>query len=634
MYRAPQAPLTREEILNRLRPLMNEREFQKLARIRNEELIKWIYEVAEIAGPSSIFINTGSPEDIDYIRRRALENREEIPSSYSSSHTVHFDGIYDLARDRANTRILTERGEQIPMINTLDKAKGYEEVLGILRGIMKGREMFVGIYCFGPRGSPLSLYGVQITDSAYVVHSENLLYRPCYDIFVERGDLKFMRFLHATGERNEWGWSKNIDKRRIYIDREANITISTNTQYAGNTVGLKKLALRLCVFQGYNEGWLCEHMFIVGVRGPGGRVTYFTGAFPAGCGKTSTALMADTVVGDDLAIIREINGEARAINPEVGMFGIIDGVNPVDDPEIYEILTSRDTEVIFSNVLLTEDGQVWWNGKPEEPRRGINYAGEWYPGKRDSAGNPIPPSHPNARFTTSIFYLRKVDPRIDDPLGVPVHGMIFGGRDSDTMVPVAEAFDWDHGIVTMGASLESERTTAVLGKAGEREFNPFAILDFLSISPGAFVDLHFKFAEKLKSPPKVFAVNYFLRDEKGAYLTAKTDKRVWLKWMELRVHGDVGAIETPIGYIPIYDDLAKLFEEELDKRFEEPLYEKLFSIRTSKLIEKVERIIKIYEAIPDTPAKLFAILREQRRRLEELRSRHGDIVSPFKLEKK
>jgi phosphoenolpyruvate carboxykinase (GTP) len=375
-------------------------------------------------------------------------------------------------------------------------------------------------------------------------------------------------------------------------------------------------------------------MFIVGVKGFGDRVTYFTGAFPAGCGKTSTALIADTVVGDDLAIIRNSNGEARAVNPEVGMFGIVDDINPIDDAEIYEILTRMDTEVIFANVLLTENGEIWWNGKPTLPKPGINYAGVWWPGKCNEKGDEIRQSHPNARFTTSIFYLKKLDPRINDPGGVLVKGMIFGGRDPDTWVPVEEAFNWDHGIVTKGASLESERTTAVLGQAGTQEFNPYAILDFLPISPGAFTELHFRFGETLITKPHIFGVNYFLRDENGKYLTNKRDKYVWLKWMELRVNRDADAIETPTGFIPLYTDLKKLFEKELGKEFREELYEKLFTIRIAKHLEKIERIWRIYSAIPDTPRKLFNILHEQKKRLKDAEWRYGTTANPFKLDRK
>ncbi|MEM0197175.1 MAG: phosphoenolpyruvate carboxykinase (GTP) [Sulfolobales archaeon] len=616
-----------------LQQVMSKEAYEKLVAIKDYSLLKWIAEMVQLARPSSIYVVTGSTEDLEYVARAALERGEELPTKFSK-HTVHFDGPRDLARDRRNTRILVRGGTPIPLINTYDKDLGTKEVFDISKGIMEGKEMFIAFYCFGPKESDFTMYAVQLTDSAYVIHSENILYRACYDEFVKKApNIKYARFFHSAGERDSNGWSKNVDKRRIFIDIEDSVVYSVNTQYAGNTVGLKKLMLRLCVYAGYREGWLCEHMFIAGVKGPGDRVTYFTGAFPAGCGKTSTVFAADTVVGDDLAIIKNVGGVARGVNPEVGMFGIIDGVNSADDPEIYEILTSPTTEVIFSNVLLMDSGEVWWRGKTGEPGPGVNYAGRWWPGKRDEGGQELLPSHPNARFTTSIRYLKNLDPRIDDPAGVPIHGMIFGGRDPRTLPPVLEAFDWDHGIITIGASLESEKTAAILEKVGEMEFNPFAILDFLSISPGKFVELHFKFGESLAVKPKVFSVNYFLKDEAGKYIADKVDKRVWLKWMELRVHGESDAIKTPVGYIPVYQDLVKLFDVYLGKEYSEDRYVKEFSLRVDQLIEKVERIWKIYSSIPDTPRKLFEVLAEQKKRLEETRASLGSIVQPFKLDK-
>ncbi len=618
-----------------LKEKLDPENLEKLLKIPDPELHRWIADIILWAQPDRVFINTGSPEDLEYVRRKALEYREELPTK-NPRHTVHFDGPRDLARDRINTKILVPGGKEIPFIKTLDRDEGLKEIKEIMKGIMKGKEMFVGFYCLGPRGGPFTIYGVQVTDSAYVMHSENILYRTCYEDFVEKGGkIKYMRFLHSAGERDEHGWSKNIDKRRIYIDVEDETTYSTNTQYAGNTVGLKKLALRLCVYRACKEGWLCEHMFVVGVRVPSSSdPIYITGAFPAGCGKTTTAMYSDTIVGDDIAMIKAIDGVARAVNTEVGMFGIIDGINPVDDPEIYRILTSPDTEVIFSNVLLTEDGEVWWVGKEGEPRRGINYAGEWWPGKKDEQGREIRPSHPNARFTTSIRYLRHLDPRIDDPLGVPVSAMVFGGRDSDTWVPVEEAFDWVHGIITKGAALESERTTAVLEKAGVREFSPFAILDFLPISVGKFVEMHLEFAKKLKVVPKIFGVNYFLRDKDGKLLGKKPYTKVWLKWMALRCANAIDAIETPTGKIPVYQDLVKLFNDIIGEEFPEQLYEKMFTVRIPQHLAKIERIWRIYEGISDTPKELFEVLLQQKRRLEEYRSKFGDYISPFKLDRK
>lgn len=613
---------------------MSSRMLERLASIKDPGLHKWVAWLVSTADPDSVYVVTDDREDYEYVRRRALESGEEHPTRIPL-HTVHFDGPRDIARDRRNTRILVEGGARIPFVNTMDRRKGLEEVIGLLRGMMRGREMFLAFYCFGPRGSPFTMHAVQATDSAYVIHNENILYRNCYRDFAEKAPgLEYARFIHASGERDENGWVKNVDKRRIYIDLEGRSAYSVNTQYGGNSIGLKKLMFRLCIYKGFKEGWLCEHMFIAGVRGPGGRITYITGAFPAGCGKTSTAFTADTIVGDDLAIIKSVGGEARAVNPEAGMFGIIDGVNPEDDPILYEALTNPGNEVIFSNILLTKDGTPWWNGKPEPPRPGVNYQGEWWPGKRGEDGSEIRPSHPNARFTISLRAIPTLDPRVDDPNGVPVHAMIFGGRDPDTWVPVEEAFNWLHGVATKAAALESERTAAVLGRTGRVEFNPFAILDFIPISVGSFIKLHLDFASKLSETPRIYSVNYFLRDEKGRYLNEKRDKRVWLKWIDLRVHGEADAVETPTGLIPTYPDLQKLFEKELGKEYKEQDYENQFAVRVPRHLAKLERVLKIYADIPDTPREAVEELLRQKRRLEEARSRYGDVISPFKLDRR
>ncbi len=616
-----------------LRSRMSEEMLEKLLKIRDPELHRWIADIIRWAEPASVYVVTGE-EDFDYIRRRALEKREELPTR-NKMHTVHFDGPRDLARDRKNTRILIPGGEKIPFINTYDRDRGLAEIKELFRGVMRGREMYVGFYCFGPKNSPFTMHAVQVTDSAYVVHNENILYRVCYDEFVAKTPgLQYARFLHSVGELDEHGWSKNIHLRRIYLDLTDYTVYSVNTQYGGNTLGLKKLMFRFCIHKGYLEGWLCEHMFITGIRGPGDRITYFTGAFPAGCGKTSTAFVSDTIVGDDLAIIKPVNGVPHAANPEVGMFGIIDGVNPRDDPVLYRLLNDPNVEIIFSNVLLTNDGEVWWNGKETPPRPGINYAGEWWPGKKDEEGREIRPSHPNARFTMSIRVLPNLDPRVDDPLGVPVQAMMFGGRDPDTNPPVEEAFDWVHGVITKGAALESEKTTAILEKAGVREINPFAILDFLPISIGKFIQLHFDFAKKVDRLPRIFGVNYFLKDEKGNFIADKNDKIVWLKWMELRVHNEVEAVETPTGLIPVYTDLVELFKKHLDKEYTIERYEKEFMLRAPMQLARIKRVIDFYSQIPDTPKELFEVLQEQAKRIKEAQSKWGDYIPPSKFDRK
>ncbi|MBC7186632.1 MAG: phosphoenolpyruvate carboxykinase (GTP), partial [Calditrichaeota bacterium] len=329
---------------------------------------------------------------------------------------------------------------------------------------------------------------------------------------------------------------------------------------------------------------------------------------------------------------RRVGGQVRAVNVEKGMFGIIDGVNSLHDPLIWKVLRSPG-EVIFSNILVTEGGHVYWNGMDGEcPPKGVNFAGEWFAGKRDGDGKEIPPSHKNARFTFDLHLLDNLDPHLDDPEGVPVAGIIYGARDSDTWVPVEEAFDWEHGIVTKAAALESETTAATLGQEGVRVFNPMSNLDFLSIPIGRYIQDNLDFGAGLVRPPRVFSVNYFLRGQNGEFLNDRADKRVWLKWMELRAHDDVGAIAGPTGLLPRYEDLRRLFKQVLGRDYPIDAYREQFAVRVPESIAKIDRLLKIYsERVLDTPARLFELLSQQRQRLQEARSIHGDRIAPDAL---
>ncbi|HMK42873.1 MAG TPA: phosphoenolpyruvate carboxykinase (GTP), partial [Dissulfurispiraceae bacterium] len=463
--------------------------FERLSRLQSPDLYQFLAKYAALCNPAAIYVNDDSPEAVEYIRQASLKNGDEGKLALPG-HTYHFDAFGDQGRDKKNTAILLPAGESLgAAIDTKERESGYAEVHEILGNIMAGREMYVSFYCLGPANSPFTLPCVQITDSSYVVHNEYLLYRPGFDEFVRRsatGGLKdFYRFVHSQGEVDERKVCRNLDKRRIFIDLYHNTVYSTNTQYGGNSIGLKKLAMRLAIRQASQEGWLTEHMLVLGVRGPKGRLTYFTGAYPSMCGKTSTAMLeGESMVGDDIAYIRNIDGIARAVNTERGMFGIIQGINPKDDPLLWKALNSPN-EIIFSNVLVKEDGGVHWIDKGGDlPMKGINHSGDWFRGKTDTKGKPIRSSHPNARFTLSLKSLDTVDPRLDDPAGIELGAMVYGGRDSDTWVPVEEAFDWTHGIITKGAILESETTAATLGQEGVREINPMANIDFLSVTVG------------------------------------------------------------------------------------------------------------------------------------------------------
>jgi len=434
--------------------------------------------------------------------------------------------------------------------------------------------------------------------------------------------------VHSAGEL-ENNVSKNVDKRRVYIDLEDNIVYSVNTQYAGNTVGLKKLALRLAIKKAYEEGWLAEHMFLMNVSGRNGKKAYFCGAYPSMCGKTSTAMLSgESIVGDDITYLRVRNGKVYAVNVERGIFGIIRDVSSKDDPVLFKSLT-KEGEVIFSNILIDKEKNPFWIGKSDEaPSQGINYLGPWFPGKTDKEGKEITLSHKNARYTIKLKELENVDKNLENSQGVKISGMIYGGRDSDTSVPVEQAFSWQQGIIVKAASLESETTAAILGKEGVRVFNPMANMDFLSIPLGKYIEMNLEFAKKAAEIPLIFSVNYFLRDKKGEFLNGIQDKSVWLKWMRLRVEGKIGALLAPTGLVPEYEILKRLFKEVLGKEYPEADYIEQFTLRIPENLAKIERIKNIYKKLEGIPSCLFTELDTQIKRLKECQKEKSDYVNP------
>jgi phosphoenolpyruvate carboxykinase (GTP) len=606
-----------EKKIELLKSKCGQENYNKLLALNNHQLLDFVAQYAQLCNPDSVFVRTDSQEDMQYKRERAIalgeESRLNIPG-----HTVHFDGYYDQARDKANTKFLVTKDLDLGSnLNSIERKQGLAEVNGLLTNIMRGKQMYVALFCLGPLESDFSIYAVQLTDSAYVAHSEDILYRPAYEVFKKKAkNIEFFRYVHSMGEL-ENKVSRNVDERRIYIDFLDGIVYSVNTQYAGNTVGLKKLALRLSIRKAGQEGWLAEHMFVMAAHGPNKRKTYFSGAFPSLCGKTSTCMVKnETIVGDDIAYLRKKNGNIFAVNVERGIFGIIKDVNPRDDPLIWNAL-SNPGEVIFSNVLVKQGAPYWLGDGRGVPDEGINFSGKWFKGKTDEKGNTISHSHPNARYTIALKALKNCDPELENPGGVEVGGIVYGGRDSDTWPPVFESFDWAHGVITMAASLESETTAATLGKEGIRKHNPMANLDFLSIPLGQYIKNYLDFARGLKKPPLIFGVNYFLKAQDGNFLTSRQDKRVWIKWMELRVHADVQAVKTPIGFFPKYEDLKQLFKQVLNKDYTEQDYAAQFSLRASQNLQKTERIIKIYQQnVPDAPDIFFRILEKQKKRLQ------------------
>ncbi len=622
--------------LEALQPKLSESDFKKLSAIDNPNVHEFIAKESDLCQPKDIFICDDSAEDIAFVRKQAISSGEEQATLTMPGHTVHFDGEYDQGRDRQATKYLVPKGLTLSKaLNQMDRQEGLAEVRALLRDSMQGKTMIVRFVSLGPEDSIFTILGLQCTDSWYVSHSESLLYRSGYSQFVKAGPKSdFLRVLHSAGRLNGDMVSVDYEKKCVYIDHMDNTIYSVNTQYAGNSVGFKKLAFRLAIRKASYEGWLAEHMLLMGVFGPGGRKTYFAGAFPSACGKTSTAMLpGETIVGDDIVYIRDIDSAAHAVNVESGIFGIIQDVNPKDDALIYRLL-AHPGEIIFSNVLV-KDGKPYWLGMGEElPKDGCNYTGAWFDGKKDESGAEVPPANKNARYTLSLEALNNCDPELDNPMGVELGGIMYGGRDYKAYVPVQQSFSWEHGIIAYGASLETVTTFATVGKEGVPEINMMSIQDFISIPLGKNVHNNLNFGRKLKKQPIVFGVNYFLREVgNGKYLNGTQDKHVWIKWMELRVHNEVGAVATPTGYIPKYEDLRKLFKQVLNKEYTKEDYVKQFTIRVPENLAKIERVQRFYqENVTDTPLELFGILYLQRQRLLEAKEKYGDYISPENFE--
>lgn len=610
----------------------------KLEALENPKVLKVVEDAAALMQPLKVVVFNDSPEDIARVRQCAIDNGEEKRLAMEG-HTIHYDGYFDQARDKANTATLLPAGQKLSRgLNVREREAGLKEIIGFMEGAMQDKTMLVRFFCLGPTSSHFSIRVMQITDSFYVGHSEDLLYRSGFEEFKRLEDKDdFFYFWHSAGKLSESNTTANVDQRRIYIDPAENRVLSVNTQYAGNSLACKKLALRLAIYRANHEGWLTEHMFISAFSPlAGGRKTYFSGAYPSACGKTSTAMLpGSTIVGDDIAFLREgPNGEMMGVNIEHGLFGIIKDVNAKDDPLIYKALTEP-KELIFSNVLSTDMGKTYWAGMGDDvdvPTEGNNHFGAWKKGVQDDAGKIVPLSHPNARFTLRISDLENVDENLNNPEGVPISGIFYGGRDSDTNVPIAESLSWEQGVF-MGATIESETTAATLGAVGQRKSSPMANMDFVIVPLSLYIKNHIRFGNKLKQQPRVYATNYFLKGDDGQYLNGKLDKRVWVLWAEGRVHGDYEAIETPIGCLPKHEDLVQLFKSVFDGRlYTKDEYEAQFSIRIDKYLEKFDRMEAIYKEEADMPAEFWTVLENGRNELKALQEKFGkDVVSPFEF---
>lgn len=619
-----------------LKAKMSAESYEKLAALENRKVMEFVGSFAEHCNPKTIYVCTDSEEDVQYVRDQALSKGEEQVLA-NSKQTIHWDGYGDQGRDKNGTKFLVYKENLASMesLNAIEYEEGYAEIMGIAKNIMDGKDAVVQFFAEGPTQSPFTIPCVQFTDSWYVAHSEFILYRSAYDHFLKMNDSEkddFFRFIHSAGELDARGNTVNLKDRRIFMDTQNNIVYSMNAQYAGNSVGLKKHSMRLAIKKSGQEGWLCEHMFIMAAYDADkDRKTYFCGAYPSACGKTSTAMIpGERIVGDDIAYFRNIDGEFRAVNVEAGMFGIIKDVNAKDDPVIFENLM-KNQEVIFSNVLRGPDNKPYWLGMGEEtPKTGSNHFGEWSEGVTDAKGNKVPIAHPNSRYTMRLDYLDNIDKEgFEAKNGVIVEGVLYGGRDSDTTVPVEESPNWKDGILLKAATLESETTSATLGAEGVRDASPMANMDFVSYPLGEYTMNNIRFGEGVKNTPKIFSNNYFMRGSDGKFMTSKLAKKVWLHWADGRIHNEFDAYDTPTGKIPMYEDLAPMFAKYLGEDFSKEDYEYLFTFRCTKWIEKLERAKKFYaEMDPETPAEIFEYWNAAIAKISAAREKYGDLIKP------
>ncbi|MFO7750782.1 MAG: phosphoenolpyruvate carboxykinase (GTP) [Desulfobacteraceae bacterium] len=620
------------------RQYMDEKQLARMSTITHPEVLKRIAGALVICNPSSVFINTGTEKDQSFIRNLALEKKEEQRLAMEN-HTIHFDLAEEQGRIIDRTFYIAGPNEKVSSLaRKMGREKALDEVKSNMLDIMKEMTMIIGFYMRGPVGSPASNPALEITSSAYVAHSAELLYRNAYSDFNREVEAlgHFFTNLHSEGLNR----TKDLPNARVFMDRKFRTTYSFNCTYAGNTLLLKKGNHRFAVDKAVYENTgreLSEHMFLTGIYGKNNRITWIAGAAPSGCGKTTTAMAGDEFIGDDLAqmwIARD--GTIRSVNPECGIFGIIENVNRESDPRLMKVLRRPGHEVIWSNVLVDKDKTPFWEGSNEElPGRGVNFQGPWHSGKVDESGSPVPPSHPNARCTLRCTSLENYSSEAENPNGIVTRIFTYSGRDADTMPPVWVAKNPDHGVV-IGACIVSESTATEVGATGIKRA-PWANAPFIPGLLGDYMDAQFRFFGNNKIQeafkPVMAGLNFFLTHEarggKGRTLLGeKKDVKVWLAWLDRYAHGEVDHIDTPIGHLPRYDDLKTLFDRIIRKPYPKELYLKQFSLYLDNIMKRIDLQHRAYSREENIPETLFRVLETQKEELLALKERHGSIVSP------
>ncbi|MGN0624078.1 MAG: phosphoenolpyruvate carboxykinase (GTP) [Oscillospiraceae bacterium] len=532
---------------------------------KNPNVNAWVDEMIALTKPDNVVWIDGSDEQLQALREEALSTGEMIEMNQDEypGCLYHRTLPNDVARVEDRTFICSKNKEDAgPTNNWCDPQEMYAKLTPMYDGVMKGRTMYVIPYSMGPIGSPLAKVGVELTDSIYVVLNMDIMTRMGAKAFDNLGDTSndFVRGLHSKADVDP-------DKRYIVHFPEDNTIWSINSAYGGNVLlGKKCFALRIASFQGKNEGWMAEHMLILGVEKPDGEVKYITAAFPSACGKTNLAMLIPPAcyteqgykvwtVGDDIAWLKPgPDGRLYAINPENGFFGVAPGTNAKSN---YNALASTKKNAIFTNVAINNDTMTpWWEGLDKNPPvNATEWKGEKVNGPEYVAeGNKL--AHPNSRFTAPAENCPCISSEFNNPQGVPISAMIFGGRRAKTTPLVYQAFDWNHGTY-IGSAVSSETTAAATGAVGVLRHDPMAMKPFIGYNVGDYWAHWIEMGEKLgDKAPKIFNVNWFKKDDEGNFMwPGFGDNMRVLDWIIKRCEGTVDAVETPIGYVPKPEDI-------------------------------------------------------------------------------